>query len=315
MYSDETKRLATSNFGKGRGIKRGRRTHYSPRHVYSELCENETLFYSMTRLNVSEFTEIVENVKDFIDQKCPSQSLCVENKILLVLFWITQGSSQRTLSVQFGVSPAAISTILKQCLPVLAWYFCQFIPNKSLRELHAPNQIKSSVLSSRAIYIIDGTIHRINKPVGPLQHYTYRGDKACHFVNTHLLIDFHGRIISVATNFDGSCHDNFIRYCKTFDRIVNEDYAIGDTGYNNVGFVIAGLRKNQLQTPAHKLYDKITRAEQKPIEHVNCFIKKYKLLSKTTTFTGKRSHLVMVVLMVCGMYNYKKQNGYYTSSE
>jgi hypothetical protein len=55
------------------------------------------------------------------------------------------------------------------------------------------------------------------------------------------------------------------------------------------------------------------REEQKPIEHVNCFIKKWKSLK--TVFNGSYKKLVLISMIAPGVYNFKKQRGYYLPLE
>ncbi len=61
------------------------------------------------------------------------------------------------------------------------------------------------------------------------------------------------------------------------------------------------------------LYIKKARAEQKKIEHVNCFLKKYYSIGKVWT----RSHGLLnhTFIVCCGLYNIKKLIfGYYKPS-
>ena len=37
--------------------------------------------------------------------------------------------------------------------------------------------------------LIDGTIHRIRCPYGPLQAKFYCGDKRCHFISSQIVVD------------------------------------------------------------------------------------------------------------------------------
>ena len=46
-----------------------------------------------------------------------------------------------------------------------------------------------------AVGMIDGTIHRINRPSNAEQAEFYRGDKRCHFMSTQLVVDADGLIV------------------------------------------------------------------------------------------------------------------------
>ena len=54
--------------------------------------------------------------------------------------------------------------------------------------------------------------------------------------------------------------------------------------YAGVPYIIAGLKSNQLKTKEHEEFDRLPRREQILIEHVNCFLKKCKVLSKKNVF-------------------------------
>ena len=47
--------------------------------------------------------------------------------------------------------------------------------------------------------MLDGTIHRINRPLNAEQTGFYRGDKRCHFMSTQLIVDADGLIVLLVT--------------------------------------------------------------------------------------------------------------------
>jgi hypothetical protein len=81
----------------------------------------------------------------------------------------------------------------------------------------------------------------------------------------------------------------------------------------NCSGIIYGFMKNQLKTNAHKLFDKITRFEQKKIEHVNCFLEVYTILRgrEKEGFRHSIDVFASVFSLLCSIYNYKKLNNYY----
>ena len=42
----------------------------------------------------------------------------------------------------------------------------------------------------------------------------------------------------------------------------NKNYVLGDTGFQGVEYVVAGLKNNQIQSESEKKFDKISRSEQ-----------------------------------------------------
>lgn len=52
-----------------------------------------------------------------------------------------------------------------------------------------------------AVGMIDGTIHQVRRPSGPLQAEFYRGDKRCHFMSSQLIVDADGLIVLLVTGY------------------------------------------------------------------------------------------------------------------
>ena len=129
-----------------------------------------------------------------------------------------------------------------------------------------------------------------------------------------LLIDFDGFICGVETNIQGHLSDNTIpKQSKLFRQICFEsdekkNFAIGDTGFNNVDYCVAGLKLNQIKTNGDVRFDHVSREEQKRIEHVNNFLKNFTSLQR---FKGKEEDFVAIVMITCGLYNMKKGEGHY----
>jgi hypothetical protein len=125
---------------------------------------------------------------------------------------------------------------------------------------------------------------------------------------THLLVTFNGDIAAVQTNVLGRVHDSTAaRRNKLFPQVLGKNrFALGDPGYAGVPWVVAGFKTNQLKTPEARRFDTISRAEQAQVEHVNNFIKKCQVLSKTNMFRQGREKHVACVFIVCGWFNWMK---------
>jgi len=131
-----------------------------------------------------------------------------------------------------------------------------------------------SSLHANICFIIDGTFHPTVRRIH--QHLYYRKDKARHFVQTFLLIDFTGLIISFVTGVHGHLSDNVgVRNCVIFNKICEEtnSFVISDSGFKNVNFICPGYKISEVDTENRKIWDQITRAEQKHIEHINAWLK------------------------------------------
>ena len=49
--------------------------------------------------------------------------------------------------------------------------------------------------------MIEGTIHRIRRPSGPLQAEFYCGDKCCHYISSQIVVDADGLIVLLFTGY------------------------------------------------------------------------------------------------------------------
>ena len=204
----------------------------------------------------------------------------------------------------FGASLSMVSKVISIWLPPLAEFFRGQVPNKF------PDEPKTSSLSNKIIGIVDGTIHRTVRPSFS-QSELWNGHYQMHGIMSHIICDYSGFIIAFLTNIKGKHHDSLVStYSRDFRRILGKNYVLGDPGYSGVSHVVSGYKNSHLpKTPEHLLFDRITREEQRPIEHINCWLKQSSSLNKITKFRHPISHLIMCVFIVCGLYNYRKARG------
>lgn len=184
-------------------------------------------------------------------------------------------------------------------MPHLAGYFARFIPNTVESEL-------TSSLSSSIVAVIDSTIHARTKSAKN-QHHDYSKHYERHGMMTTLLVDFDARISSVVTNGKSILHDSMASFfMRGMAKVLGSKYALADTGYSKVPFVVCGFTSNLVNSDERRTFDTVSREEQKVVEHVNNFIKKCKVLSKRNQFIHSRDMHVCCVFLVCGWYNWMK---------
>ena len=125
-----------------------------------------------------------------------------------------------------------------------------------------------------------------------------------------IICDYEGFILSFLTHIPGRTHDSLAAsYFSDIRKMIGKKYLLGDPGFQAVSNCVAGFKNAHLpKTPEHKKFDQVSRQEQIVIEHVNCWLKKSKTVDKETKFRHSRSKLILCVFIVCGLYNYKKQN-------
>ena len=108
-------------------------------------------------------------------------------------------------------------------VPILHTNYRRFIKWHSIQQW---NQFLDTFPSfSNAVGMIDGTIHRIRRPSGPLQAEFYCGDKCCHFISSQIVVDADGLIVLPFTGYSinrllwanfffGMDHHHHHHYCS-----------------------------------------------------------------------------------------------------
>lgn len=230
--------------------------------------------------------------------------MTIENKIIIFLYFINCYTKSITLESEFGVSSFIISTVIHEMSKLLCKIFYEFIPNKFNKE----GKINDN-FSKEVVGVIDATIHVIRRPRNWDENkITYRFDKKCNFIQTHLIVDWDKKIIAASTNWNGSNHDSKIKEDEFFNDLCKDIYLIADTGYQGISWVLPGLKSNQIKDHYDENWDKVSRKEQKIVEHVNCAIKKAHCLSKERKFYHSRYLLLRIILFTCGLYNWALEN-------
>ena len=103
-------------------------------------------------------------------------------------------------------------------VPILFTNYRRFIKWHSIRRW---NQFLDTFPSfPNAVGMIDGTIHLIRRPSGPLQAEFYRGDKCCHFISSQIVVDADGLIVLLFTGYS----INRLLWTKSFFGMDNHHY-------------------------------------------------------------------------------------------
>ncbi len=140
------------------------------------------------------------------------------------------------------------------------------------------------------------------------QRKDYNGHSAIHCKKTQVLIDYEGYIVSLKTNIEGRNQDNLTaQYNSQFREILGENCAISDAGFN-CSYIIPG--KKNPKSFGEKMFDRISRRKQVPIENVNLFFKSCKSVNKEDTFKHSNEKQLGCVFVAIGLYNLKRSWGY-----
>jgi hypothetical protein len=290
------------NLGKGRG--KCRINKFKQRPVIDFLSTVQDNHYiRLFHMSKTEFDFVFTKICiEFIDSSilmAPKTMMSLQNQFSLVLMWFFQSNTIITLSLMYSVSSSIVCIIIKHWLPYLATFFTMYIPEQKISNKH-------SNLSERIKFITDSTIKPIVKP-GAGQRKYYNGHYKFHGILTHLIVDYDGWILSVVSNVPGNVQDsNFANHSNAFSHIIGNDLVLADPGYQGVPYIVAGFKPSKLpKTEDGFRFDKISRDEQRHIEHINSWMKK-NILTKSKKFNMTHSKLVSCFMIAAGMYNFKK---------
>ena len=127
------------------------------------------------------------------------------NKVLLTFMWLRKYPCLDTLALIFDVSPSTVSTIIHSVAPVLWRYFQNQVVWPSIVQWNALRGNWSSFPD--AVGCIDGTPHRIYRPLVEPQEDFYSGHRHYHLMNTQLIVDNLGNIVFLQAGFLGALND------------------------------------------------------------------------------------------------------------
>ncbi|KAL0477573.1 phosphoribosyl-AMP cyclohydrolase [Acrasis kona] len=298
-----------TNIGKGRGtIKSNFRNVFKMVDVYKMYMSTSFDYFKLfVQLTKEEFQIVIKGVehrKEWLLEQTKNKGMTFENRILLTMRWIVCYEMYKTLAERYQVSSSYISVIISETMPILVEYFVTHIP-------HVCTSSKSSTLCEIIKFVIDATPTYICKPIAD-QHLWYRRDKKGHFTSTHILMDFDKYITAMSVNYMGHNVDSTCARNNTaFEEIVGNNLVLGDPGYQNVDYIVAGLEKHERNSKQRQYFYKVSYAEQKSIEHVNRFMKHCKSISGT--FRHDHSLLSGCMLVCGGLYNMKRRLGHFVS--
>lgn len=155
--------------------------------------------------------------------------------------------------------------------------------------------------------IIDATESKIDRP-NKKQKDWYSGKKKQHTIKTQIEIGRTTRLIYSIRFSKGAVHD-FKLY-----RNAKIDYGKDNTIFVDKGYIgIEKIHINSILPIKGSKYHKLNNEEKWynneiskiriTIEHVNAFVKKFKIVA--TRFRNKRKNFILFMTIICGIYNYE----------
>lgn len=220
-------------------------------------------------------------------------------RLEITLKYLRQYVSQRYLAIEYKVAKSSISPIIKWTTKILVNDGNFSLPNKT-----------KNINNTSESRIYDVTEARIDRPKKNQEEW-YSGKKKMHTIKTQVEVGTDSLLIySLAFN-KGSVHDfkifkeSKIDYNKDTTLFVDKGYMGIKKIHNNSIIPIRASKKHKL-TDVEKWYNNEISKVRIAIEHVNAFIKKFKIVS--TRFRNRRKNFKLYMTLICEIYNFETAN-------
>lgn len=217
-------------------------------------------------------------------------------RLEITLKYLRQYLSQRYLAKEYNIGKSRVA-------PIIKWTTKLLIKDKNFS---LPNKVEN-INDTSETRIVDATESRIDRPKEHQKEW-YSGKKKMHTIKTQVEIGIKTMIIYSTRFAKGSVHDFKLFKETTCDYNPNTPLFI-DMGY--IG--IEKIHKNSIipikSSKYHKLnnverwYNREVSKARIAIEHVNAFLKKFKIVS--TRFRNRRKNFKLYMSLICGIYNFE----------
>ena len=164
-----------------------------------------------------------------------------------------------------------------------------------------------SKLSKEKEYIVDVTECPIQRPkIHEIQREYYSGKKKKHTIKIQLIIEEDTKKIVYVTFDKGSVHD-FQLFKESTKQIDKNISMIGDSGYQGIDKILNNSitpkkkSKNNPLTDEDKELNNLISNIRISVEHVNCQLKKFKILSER--YRNRKQTFTSRALFLCFLYN------------
>lgn len=222
-----------------------------------------------------------------------------QERLEITLKYCRQYLSQRYLAKEYKIAKSCISPIIKWTIKVLV----------NDNNFSLPNRVQN-IYDSSENRAIDVTETKIDRPVKHQEEY-YSGKKKMHSIKTQVEIGLSTLFIYSISFAKGHIHDFLLfkesrhDYNNNVTEFVDKGYIGIEKIHSNSIIPIKASKKHSL-TYNEKWYNSEVSKNRIVIEHVNAFIKKFKIFS--TRFRNRRKNFKLYMSLICGIYNFEVAN-------
>ncbi len=221
-----------------------------------------------------------------------SESLSVEDKLLLTCYYLRQYHTFQQLGLMFGISESYACKIYHEQLDIM------------VKVLRLPGR-KALLNKGLTAILIDVTEQPIERPVKKQRQY-YSGKKKRHTIKAQLIVCLTTLQIATVICDKGRTHDfKLLKRCKL--KILSELGKYADSGYQGLdklyvnSFTPIKKPKNRELTKEEKWYNRLLAQLRIKIEHVNRRCKIFRIVKET--YRGKHKNFHKTWTVVAALVN------------
>ena len=178
---------------------------------------------------------------------------------------------------------------------------------ESILQPYMKEDFDISKLSNKKEYIVDVTECPVQRPkIQEIQREYYSGKKKKHTIKIQLIIEEDTKKIVYVAFDKGSVHD-FQLFKESTKNIDKDISMIGDSGYQGLNKILSKSitpkkkSKNNPLTDEDKELNHLISNIRISVEHVNCQLKKFKILSER--YRNRKNTFTSRALFLCSLYN------------
>ena len=220
-------------------------------------------------------------------------------RLEITLKYIRQYVTQRYLAAEYGIGKSCIS-------PIVKWTIKTLIEDNKFR---LPNKVQN-INDNSEPRVIDVTESKIDRPVKSQEKW-YSGKKKNHTLKTQVEIGLNSLLIYSIDFAKGSTHDFKLfkeskkDYCPNTPILVDMGY-LGIIKIHRCSLIPVKSSKLHKLDKDEKWYNGEVSKLRIAVEHVNAYLKKFKMFS--TRFRNRRKKFNLYMSFVCGVYNFETAN-------
>lgn len=262
--------------------------------------EDYRIIFGVEKNTFEEMVSLAEK-KYQKDHECGGRKdgLSPRKRVEITLKYTRQYLSQRYLALEYNVAKSCISPIIKWTLKVIV----------SSGKFSLPKKVEN-IYDKSEDRILDATETKIDRPQKNQKKY-YSGKKKMHTLKTQIEVGVDTLLIYSIAFAVGSMHD--FNLFKNSSHDYNEDITLfGDLGYMGIdkihknSIIPIKSSKNHKLNSIEKWYNSEVSKVRIAVEHVNAFLKKFKIIS--TRFRNRRKNFKLYMTFICCIYNYETAN-------